>query len=130
MAVVGTSGSGKSSLVRAGLLPDLLLRVSGRPGSDWVIVESSPGTIRSDGWPVAFDDRRAGPPMRPRSAPTRRTSSISPSRHLTPGQHLLVLVDQFEELFRLKTSEDPAEDTDEKAAFVRLLLNAGGQRAD
>jgi hypothetical protein len=50
-------------------------------------------------------------------------------RHLSEGEHLLVLVDQFEELFRLKTSEDPGRDADEKAAFVRLLLMAGGQHA-
>ena len=43
VAVIGTSGSGKSSLVRAGLLPDLLSGYLAGAGADWVVVESRPG---------------------------------------------------------------------------------------
>ncbi len=129
VAVIGTSGSGKSSLVRAGLLPDLLSGYLAGSGSDWVMVESTPGAdplgrlaaaLQNAGWTT--------------DAAALRTNSSHivdlAARHLVAGQHLLVLVDQFEELFRLKASDDPAEDADEKAAFVRLLLNAGGQRTD
>jgi len=129
VAVIGTSGSGKSSLVRAGLLTDVLSGYLPGTGCDWIIVESRPGAdplgnmvaaFASVGWVT--------------DAAALRTDSAHvvelATRHLSPGQHLLVLVDQFEELFRLKTSDDPVEDADEKAAFVRLLLNAGGQRAD
>jgi serine/threonine protein kinase len=43
VAVVGPSGSGKSSLVKAGLLP--ALRRGGLPGSDdWFIVDMTPGS--------------------------------------------------------------------------------------
>ena len=43
LAVVGPSGSGKSSLVKAGLLP--ALRRGGLPGSDsWFIVDMTPGS--------------------------------------------------------------------------------------
>jgi WD40 repeat protein len=129
VAVIGTSGSGKSSLVRAGLLPDLLSGYLAGAGCDWVIVESTPGADPLGRLAAAFVT--AGWAT---DATTLRTNSAHivdlAGRHLTPGQHVLVLVDQFEELFRLKTSEDPAEDADEKAAFVRLLLNAGGQRMD
>ena len=43
LAVVGPSGSGKSSVVQAGMLP--ALRRGGLPGSEnWFIVEMQPGT--------------------------------------------------------------------------------------
>jgi WD40 repeat protein len=129
VAVIGTSGSGKSSLVRAGLLPDLLSGYLAGTGCDWIIVESTPGADPLGRLAAAFVT--AGWVT---DATALRTNSAQivdlAGRHLTPGQHVLVLVDQFEELFRLKTSEDAAEDADEKAAFVRLLLNAGGQRTD
>ena len=129
VAVIGTSGSGKSSLVRAGLLPDLLSGYLPSGGSDWVVVESKPGddpfgrlaaAFVAAGWMTSEEELRTD---------SSHILDLA-NRHLAPGQHLLVLVDQFEELFRLKVSEDPAEDGDEKAAFVRLLLNAGGQRPD
>src|ERR1041384_1870289 len=43
VAVVGTSGSGKSSLVRAGLLPDLFSGFMEGAGSHWRIVLMRPG---------------------------------------------------------------------------------------
>src|ERR1700704_2359464 len=43
LAVVGTSGSGKSSLVRAGLLPALQGGLMASAGSDWRIAILRPG---------------------------------------------------------------------------------------
>ncbi len=43
IAVLGTSGSGKSSLVRAGLLPALCGGVMTRAGSNWKIAVMRPG---------------------------------------------------------------------------------------
>src|ERR1044071_6363265 len=43
MAVVGTSGSGKSSLVRAGLLPALFGGFMSSAGSNWRICMMRPG---------------------------------------------------------------------------------------
>src|SRR5262245_47879182 len=43
MAVVGTSGSGKSSLVRAGLLPSLFGGFMTSAGSEWRIALLRPG---------------------------------------------------------------------------------------
>jgi uncharacterized RDD family membrane protein YckC len=42
------------------------------------------------------------------------------------GTNLLVIVDQFEELFRFRTEDTQA--TDDAAAFVRLLLESASQR--
>src|SRR5438105_15464369 len=43
LAVVGTSGSGKSSLIRAGLLPALYGGLMGDAGSSWRIAIQRPG---------------------------------------------------------------------------------------
>src|SRR4051812_36594809 len=43
LAVVGTSGSGKSSLVRAGLLPALQGGLMTSAGSDWRVATFRPG---------------------------------------------------------------------------------------
>ena len=43
VAVVGTSGSGKSSLVRAGLLPELLSGTMSGVGSSWETAIMRPG---------------------------------------------------------------------------------------
>ncbi len=44
LAVLGSSGSGKSSLVRAGLLPSLYGGFMRSAGSDWRIAVMRPGT--------------------------------------------------------------------------------------
>ena len=43
LSVIGTSGSGKSSLVRAGLLPELQRGVLNEAGSNWEVVVLRPG---------------------------------------------------------------------------------------
>ncbi len=46
------------------------------------------------------------------------------------GEHekLLIVVDQFEELFRFRAAQENDEHADEAAAFVKLLLEAAQQR--
>ena len=58
VAVVGTSGSGKSSLVRCGLLSQLLGGKMLEAGASWEVAVAHPG-----GNPLALLDRRA--PGRP-----------------------------------------------------------------
>jgi len=96
LAVVGASGSGKSSAVRAGLLP--ALGVGALPGSAaWL-----PVVIRPGEHPLRELDRAlyAALPegLRPRLVgiddPLRAAVEVLPD-----GQRLLVVVDQFEEAF-------------------------------
>lgn len=118
LAVVGASGSGKSSAVRAGLVP--ALRAGALPGSDrWGIAVMLPGArafrelaaalraIAPDA-PADLDDRLA------------RDGEIGAAiGEIFPCHgRILLLIDQFEELYSL------VEDEVERSRFVTALIEA------
>src|SRR5712692_3674692 len=126
LAVIGPSGSGKSSVVMAGLLP----RLTGGalPGSDrWVYLEPMvPGTHPIEALALAL-----APHLSNRSvASIREDLQDDAARGLhrlatqlmqTPQQRVVLLVDQFEELFTLTTGED------ERQQFIDLLVTAAAE---
>src|ERR1700676_4016418 len=59
VAVVGTSGSGKSSLVRAGVLPALQRGFMVGAGSSWRIATMRPGASPIENLAIALDDSAA-----------------------------------------------------------------------
>ena len=141
LAVVGTSGSGKSSLVNCGLKPALRRGVMSSAGSSWRIAHFRPGSdpikamaqslVQPDGL-FRMEDFE-GVPVEPIIEATLRMSKVGlvdcyEQALLPQGTNLLVIVDQFEELFRyrnLQPSSDGQQGTEEKAvAFVNLLLEA------
>src|SRR6266540_4391694 len=132
LAVVGTSGSGKSSLVRAGLIPALHRGTMARAGTSWEVILLRPG-----GNPITSLARSlleadlydAGDPEavpRLRATLTRSlfglVEAVRQSRAVEPDTNLLVVVDQFEELFRFRQQGVDSEET--ATAFVNALLAA------
>ncbi|MCL1693749.1 MAG: BMP family ABC transporter substrate-binding protein, partial [Actinomycetia bacterium] len=115
-AVVGPSGSGKSSVVRAGLIP--ILRQGAHSGShNWTIVTLMPGRYPFAEFDAAI--HRISGSVTEDSNPnddTAITRSILRSLP-TESELILLVVDQFEELFTL---------TDEttRRAFLRNLVTA------
>jgi WD40 repeat protein len=145
LAVVGTSGSGKSSLVRAGLLPLLHGGFMDGAGSHWRVALFRPGAA-----PIGSLAEALSQP----EVIGAKTSESKGDQHITvqpaimeatlrrgslglvetvrqcqlpKRENLLLVVDQFEELFRLKCSVQVGNFHDEGAAFVKLLLKAVGQ---
>ena len=131
LAVVGASGSGKSSLVRAGLIPALR---RGEPLEGGI--EPPNG---SENWPIHIITPTAQPLESLATSLTRSSESVtavatlvddmakdSRSLHLyvrrlldaNPAERLLLVVDQFEELFTLCRSEELREQ------FVENLMTA------
>jgi hypothetical protein len=135
LAVVGTSGSGKSSLVRAGLIAALHGGTTTRAGSAWEVMLLRPGGSPVENLARAFVDAALYDPEDPGTLP-RLLGTLNRSRFglveamkqcdlFEPGTNLLVVVDQFEELFRFRQQGVDSEEA--AAAFVNLLLTAGGQ---
>ncbi len=120
VAVVGPSGCGKSSLVRAGLVP--LLRQGALPGSAaWPIVELSPGEHPLEELEAALLRVAVNPPasLMEQLASDERGLCRAVKRILPAGGSELVLViDQFEELFAL------TEDEERQSQVLTLLERA------
>jgi tetratricopeptide (TPR) repeat protein len=142
LAVVGTSGSGKSSLIRAGLMPALLGGMMEGAGAGWRIAVMRPGGDPIGNLAAELVKKEvlaeAGAGLREDEAEaiidaTLRSSSlgilnVAYQGRLGEHEKLLIVVDQFEELFRFSAARDVSTGGDEAAAFVKLLLEAAQQR--
>ena len=140
VSVVGTSGSGKSSLVRSGLIPSLYSGFMVAAGSSWRVAMFRPGedpiahlaeALDQSGVLGAEDGEAAGTDRAMLEATLRRSSlgivdAVRYSR-IPSRDNLLVVVDQFEELFRFRRSRVIDNSRDEAISFVRLLLEATRQ---
>lgn len=142
LAVIGSSGTGKSSLVRAGLIPQLFGGYLHGAGSKWDIAICRPGKDPVENLAVALAASRA------RSKDNDKVlacyNEIAPGLNeslyglldakklfdksndggndpSTPS-NLLVIVDQFEELFRFDRKDLGKENIENQ--FVNLLLKA------
>jgi hypothetical protein len=141
LAVIGTSGSGKSSLVNCGLRPALRRGVMAGAGSAWRIAQFRPGSdpiralARALAQPrVLFREVEVGgASLGEMIEATLELSNLGvvdlfEQAQLEGQANLLLVVDQFEELFRysLQAGSTPeATGTDTRAvAFVNLLLEA------
>jgi hypothetical protein len=127
VAVLGASGSGKSSVVFAGLVPALLNRSDER----WLLTTFRPGDDPFFGLANALvpllepDLSKIKQTGEARDLATRLGEGRSPLadylttiHHIHPDHHLLLIADQFEELYTL------CRDTDTRQAFLNLLLAA------
>lgn len=135
--VVGTSGSGKSSLVHAGLLPRLAANaIAGEEtgSKDWTVVAFRPGSdpfasmsaallrgvsALDVGDPIDFVDRRDrfATNLASKASYLGDTLEFALSESVDWAQ-VLIVIDQFEELFA-------GSDKSTVAAFVAALREAG-----
>jgi hypothetical protein len=108
LAVVGPSGSGKSSVVRAGLLP--ALRGGALTGAErWFVTELIPGPHPLEELEAALLRVAVNPPesLIHQLSDDARGLSRAVKRVLPadPGTELVLLIDQFEEIFTLVEDE-------------------------
>jgi hypothetical protein len=140
LAVVGTSGSGKSSLVNCGLRPALHRGLMTQAGSAWRMASLRPGiapigelaqALAVPG--VLFPEIDTGEFSQAELIEsTLRMSKLGlidafNQARLPAGTNLLIVVDQFEELFRYRSlaAGGPASQSrvlEEATAFINLLL--------
>ena len=131
VTVMGGSGSGKSSLVRAGVVPGLKAGLLHDAGPRWRIATMRPGSSPISNLGRELEKALAVPGLEVtlRRGPWGLIQAVEESR-LTAKENVLVIADQFEELFRYQRESDHAEAAkEEAAAFVKLLLEATSQQA-
>ena len=120
LAIVGPSGSGKSSLIRAGLIPAL---VRGEvPGSErWFIAQITPGRRPLDELEVGLIRIAAYLPGNLRQQLERDENGLLRAADILlprDDSELVIVIDQFEELFTLAIEEG------ERRQFLDLLAHA------
>jgi WD40 repeat protein len=145
LVVVGTSGSGKSSLVNCGLRPALHRGLMAPAGTTWRTAKFRPGrhplkamvqALAQEG--VLFSDYdEEGLALSDIIETTLRISKLGlidiyGQAQLGRGVNLLVIVDQFEELFRYQQKADANQEknhgvNEEAIAFVNLLIEVREQ---
>jgi tetratricopeptide (TPR) repeat protein len=143
IAVVGSSGSGKSSLVRAGLLPFLDTETLEAGGHNWLWREMRPGdaplqrltdllaSLSADEGPLLASGRRDHIAAQLRRSSFGISEALAEIKDIT-GHSVVLVIDQFEELFRYAPagsgrtglSGDEVRARDEATQFVQLLLQA------
>jgi energy-coupling factor transporter ATP-binding protein EcfA2 len=115
VAVLGPSGCGKSSLIRAGVLSALRNGYLTEDG-DWSIAILEPGADPLRSW-----TRHLTPFLKPGRSPGDLLTDPAAALDTTRGP-LVILVDQFEDLFRYGAR---LHRTAEVAQFVRAMLSTG-----
>jgi WD40 repeat protein/basic membrane lipoprotein Med (substrate-binding protein (PBP1-ABC) superfamily) len=124
LAIVGASGSGKSSLVRAGLVPALRWN---KTSANWPVYIFNPTTHPLESLAACLTEEvgsvAATATLMDDLGREPRSLSLFIKRLLRPAgaAHLLLVVDQFEELFALCRSEE------ERTAFINNLLTAASE---
>lgn len=137
VGVIGPSGSGKSSFIYCGVLPILYGGFLTDASPNWEVVVTRPGAGPIDNLAESLlrstreyqdadaDDKKIKRTIVStllRSSSLGLVEAIQQSRR-SADINYLILVDQFEELFRFKDSTDP-NSVDETLAFVNLLMEA------
>lgn len=143
LTVIGSSGSGKSSLVKSGLIPSLHSGLMSGVSSNWKICSLRPGinpiynlacSLSQNGILYDYespDDEQLYSSIN--ESILRRSNfgliDAFTQSGIDPKNNLLILVDQFEELFRfIKFEKEAREGKRDSVAFINLLLKATEQR--
>jgi len=137
VGVIGPSGSGKSSFIYCGVLPILYGGFLTDSSPNWEVVVTRPGAGPIDNLAESLlktvkDYNFADPEDKKikrtivstllRSSSLGLVEAIQHSRRKDDINYL-ILVDQFEELFRFKDSAD-SNSVNESLAFINLLMEA------
>jgi len=137
VGVIGPSGSGKSSFIYCGVLPILYGGFLTGKSTDWEVVVTRPGAAPIDNLAQALlKTDLVDEELSEEDKQIKKTIISSLLRSSSVGlvetimqfkgnkeKNYLILVDQFEELFRFKDSSN-LQSVNETLAFINLLMEA------
>ncbi len=144
LAVIGSSGTGKSSIVRAGLLPQLYGGYLSNSNDLWNVAVCRPGNQPIKNLAIALSCTKCRntkskkiiekefeiiePILRENSYGIIEVEKlINVEVNEKQKTNLLVIVDQFEEIFRFKREGSGPETIETSTHFTNLLLKASAQ---
>ena len=125
LAIVGSSGCGKSSLIKAGLIPELLKTTIESVPSTWQYMVFRPaddpiGNLASALSAIQPDKLKAEEMLR-----AGKTGLVDLLKGgLNNDKATLIVIDQFEELFRFKSNRTSFRTILEAHNFIDLILTA------
>lgn len=134
IAVLGASGTGKSSLVRAGMVPALHRGALASAGYNWNVCIFKPGDAPLTNLAQALTEHSAWRDSEDRvdaigslsaalaMSPLALTELYRQKADVFADQALLLVVDQFEEIFRYRQ-----RNVDEAESFINLLLRSASE---
>ncbi|MEY4929390.1 MAG: hypothetical protein RI909_114, partial [Bacteroidota bacterium] len=141
VAVIGYSGSGKSSLMYCGLIPVLYGGFMTETGPHWKVIITRPGNsplenLTNDSLEfliregrIREEDRKIHKAIIGSVLRSGHDGLVELTKYLQSdqGENIFFFIDQFEELFRFK-EYGTEENINEATSFVNLLLTAAAQQ--
>ncbi len=136
VAVIGSSGCGKSSLIKAGLIPALVKGKYTQLGTEWELFTFRPGNEPMENLARALHagDSDKSPEGRRLMSADEICSRLRSGGHgigeiisqtrQQEEKHYLIYIDQFEELFRFKHQEAEEDGMNDSTRLVELILDA------
>lgn len=143
LTIMGYSGSGKSSLMFCGLIPVLYGGYVTQTGPNWHVIITRPGSSPVFNLAEAIVEYLLSAKRLDASDKELHTRIYASMLHSGPdglvnvsriiqqqtGDNIFVLIDQFEEIFRFRESEESGSQAiDEAQHYVNLILTAIDQR--
>ncbi|REA64195.1 hypothetical protein DSL64_01180 [Dyadobacter luteus] len=134
LALIGSSGSGKSSLIKAGLIPSL--ENARQVREDWKVIVFRPGgnPVKSLVNALKVNLRKEDNDWENRDIEKTAQLLLSDPKAIfnllsvIRDRKILLVIDQFEEIFRFEFSTNTSKDKLQSPAFINLLLTLINQR--
>lgn len=134
VAVVGSSGCGKSSLLRAGVIPALKAGYLLQNNDQWLIRIMRPGSspvynlvktiYQQEGTPLANTSKDLETKFQEvKEKGARVLLDILEEKLKRENKNFFLLIDQFEELFRYTADHERVTSKDEATDFVNMMLS-------
>ncbi len=128
LAIVGPSGCGKSSLIKAGLIPEMLAKSIDSSGEKMPVFIFRPGDDPMGNMSRAIATGGNAPANIAKSLREGSANlvDVMQRNEATEGESLLI-IDQFEELFRFKQTRSSIHSINEARIFIDLIVHIATQ---